>query len=94
MTFFYVSCKNEFSGKLEGGACIPGCSRQGAAELAGINKRTLDNYLREKANTPPADVAVKIAHALNVSVEYLVTGVEAVTADKPSEVVELLSIKY
>ena len=62
------------------------------AELAGINKRTLDNYLREKANTPPADVAVKIAQALNVSVEYLVTGVEAVTADKPSEVVELLSI--
>ena len=62
------------------------------AELAGINKRTLDNYLREKANTPPADVAVKIAHALNVSVEYLVTGVESVAADKPSEVVELLSI--
>lgn len=62
------------------------------AELSGVNKRTLDNYLREKANTPPADVAVKIAQALNVSVEYLVTGVESVAADKPSEVVELLSI--
>ncbi|MCI6663157.1 MAG: hypothetical protein MSL09_02925 [Spirochaetia bacterium] len=28
------------------------------AALAGINKRTLDNYLREKANTPPADVKI------------------------------------
>lgn len=44
------------------------------AEKTGINKRTLDNYLREKANIPPADIAVKIAKELNVSVEYLVTG--------------------
>lgn len=42
----------------------------------GINKRTLDNYLREKSNTPPADIAVKIADALDVSVEFLVTGSE------------------
>lgn len=40
----------------------------------GISKRTLDNYLREKSSTPPADIAVKIADALNVSVEYLVNG--------------------
>lgn len=62
------------------------------AVLSGVNKRTLDNYLREKSNTPPADVAVKIARALNVSVEYLVTGVESVVADKQSEVVELFSV--
>ncbi len=62
------------------------------AELSGVNKRTLDNYLREKSNTPPADVAVKIAHALKVSVEYLVTGVDSVVQDKPSETVELFSI--
>lgn len=42
----------------------------------GINKRTLDNYLREKGNVPSADIAVKIADALNVSVEFLVTGTE------------------
>ena len=42
----------------------------------GINKRTLDNYLREKGNIPSADIAVKIADALNVSVEFLVTGAE------------------
>ena len=62
------------------------------AVLSGVNKRTLDNYLREKSNIPPADVAVKIARALNVSVEYLVTGVESVVADKQSEVVELFSV--
>ncbi len=62
------------------------------ADLSGVNKRTLDNYLREKANTPPADVAVKIARALNVSVEYLVTGAESVEQDKPTETVELFSI--
>ena len=62
------------------------------ADLSGVNKRTLDNCLREKSNTPPADVAVKIAQALKVSVEYLVTGVESVVADTPSEAVELFSI--
>jgi len=42
----------------------------------GINKRTLDNYLREHGNIPPADIAVKIADELDVSVEFLVTGKE------------------
>lgn len=40
----------------------------------GISKRTLEGYLGSRASIPPADVAVKIADALNVSVEYLVTG--------------------
>lgn len=39
-----------------------------------ISKRTLDNYLRTNANDPPATTAVRIAKALGVSVEYLVTG--------------------
>lgn len=43
----------------------------------GIIKGTLDNYLGVRASIPPADIAVKIAKALNVSVEYLVTGKEA-----------------
>lgn len=41
------------------------------AEKTGISKRTLDNYLREKGSIPPVDAAVKIARALNVTVEYL-----------------------
>lgn len=40
----------------------------------GIIKGTLDNYLGVRSSIPPADIAVKIAKALNVSVEYLVTG--------------------
>ncbi len=40
----------------------------------GISKRTLDNYLRDKHSDPTAENAVKIAHALGVSVEYLMTG--------------------
>jgi transcriptional regulator with XRE-family HTH domain len=40
----------------------------------GIPKGTLDCYLGIRASIPPADIAVKIAHALGVSVEYLVTG--------------------
>lgn len=51
----------------------------------GINKRTLDNYLREKSNTPPSDIAVKIAQALDVSVEFLVTGTERKAAQTHSE---------
>ena len=46
------------------------------ATKTGISRRTLDNYLREKSSLPPVDVAVKIANALNVSVEYLATGKE------------------
>jgi transcriptional regulator with XRE-family HTH domain len=40
----------------------------------GVNIHTLNHYLSGKKSMPPADVAVKIAAALGVSVEYLVTG--------------------
>ena len=40
----------------------------------GIPKGTLDCYLGTRASIPPADIAVKIANALGVTVEYLVTG--------------------
>jgi transcriptional regulator with XRE-family HTH domain len=42
----------------------------------GIAKGTLDCYLGVRASMPPADIAVKIANTLGVSVEYLVTGKE------------------
>ncbi|UKI56357.1 MAG: helix-turn-helix domain-containing protein [Treponema succinifaciens] len=44
------------------------------AVKAGVPKRTIDHYLTENSYTPSADTAVKIAQALKVSVEYLVTG--------------------
>lgn len=41
---------------------------------AGLNAGSLNNYLRENASIPSADIAVRIARVLGVSVEYLVTG--------------------
>ena len=43
----------------------------------GIAKGTLDCYLGVRASMPPADIAVKIANALEITVEYLVTGSES-----------------
>jgi transcriptional regulator with XRE-family HTH domain len=47
------------------------------AARAGIKKRTLSSYLVGQKSMPPADIAVKIADALGLSVEYLVTGRES-----------------
>lgn len=47
------------------------------AARTGISKRTLDNYLRDKNSSPTAENAVRIARALGVTVEYLVTGTQS-----------------
>ncbi len=44
------------------------------AYKSGINPRTIEQYLSSAAKMPSAENAVKIANALGVSVEYLVTG--------------------
>ena len=44
------------------------------ALAAGLNQASLNNYLRANASIPSADIAVRIAKVLGVSVEYLVTG--------------------
>jgi len=46
------------------------------AQKTGISKHTLDNYLNVREIIPTLDIAIKIAKALNVSVEYLATGEE------------------
>jgi len=48
----------------------------------GIAKGTLDCYLGVRASMPPADIAVRIANALGVTVEYLVTGKDTQKQDK------------
>jgi len=48
----------------------------------GIAKGTLDCYLGVRASMPPVDIAVKIANALGVTAEYLVTGQETIKHDK------------
>lgn len=61
------------------------------ATMTGISKKTLDNYLNARGYTPSADAAVKIAQALGVSVEYLVTG-EELSAEKSSLGAEILGL--
>ncbi len=48
----------------------------------GIPKPTLDCYLSARQVIPPADIAVKIAKVLNVSVEYLICGDDAKVVPK------------
>lgn len=54
------------------------------AVATGIPKPTLDCYLSARQVIPPADIAVKIARTLNVSVEYLVTGENISIQNNPS----------
>jgi len=44
------------------------------AAKTGLKKHTIDNYLSIRGRMPAADVAVRIARVLGVSVEYLITG--------------------
>jgi len=50
-------------------------------QKTGIAEGTLNDYLGKRASMPPANIAVKIANALGVSVEYLVTGQETSKKD-------------
>jgi len=51
-----------------------GMLKKELAAISGVHKRAIDTYVRSKSSMPPADAAVKIAKALGVTVEYLVTG--------------------
>lgn len=55
------------------------------AFASGVNKRTIDQYLSSAAKMPSAENAVKIAAALGVSVEYLVTGKISATQTQNSQ---------
>jgi transcriptional regulator with XRE-family HTH domain len=67
---------SEFSQRLRSEIENLGLNQKEFAAKAGIKKRALDAYLRAQQSMPPADTAVKIAAALGLSVEYLVTGKE------------------
>jgi len=67
---------SDFSQRLCSEVEYIGLNRKEFAAKAGIKKRALDSYLGTQQSMPPADTAVKIAAALGISVEYLVTGKE------------------
>lgn len=65
---------NTFSERLRARIEYSGLLQKEVAYRAGIKKRALDMYLGAQGSMPPADVAVRLAKVLNVTVEYLVTG--------------------
>lgn len=54
------------------------------ASRAGITKRAIDSYVGSEACMPSAEVAVRLAKVLGVSVEYLVLGTESEKLDVTS----------
>ena len=74
-----------------------GLGQKELAYKANISLRNIENYIRENASVPAADKAVQIAQALDVTVEYLVTGknllVESVSSIDPEIKKFILSIK-
>jgi len=74
--------KPDFKANLRAELDYLGLTVKELSEKTGIAKGTLDCYLGARASMPPADIATKIANALGVTVEYLVTGQEIVKQDK------------
>lgn len=66
------------------------------AHKTGISKHTLDHYLTENGTTPSVEYAIKIANALGVSVEWLVTGKDNAMAEnlRPEAAKLIQRIKY
>ncbi len=50
------------------------------AKITGINSGTISNYLKTKGSMPPADKALKLAKALDVSVDFLINGFDSNTS--------------
>ena len=68
---------------------LSGLEQKELAHKANISLRNIENYLRENASIPSADKAVKIAQALGVTVEFLVTG-----KNLPIETASLIDPEY
>jgi transcriptional regulator with XRE-family HTH domain len=66
----------DFAERLRAEIEYAGYNQKEFSVKAGIKKRALDMYLGKQKSIPPADIAVKLASTLGVSVEYLVTGKE------------------
>ena len=67
---------SDFSQRLRSEIDYIGMNQKEFAAKAGIKKRALDSYLGAQQSMPPADIAVRMASVLQLSVEYLVTGKE------------------
>lgn len=64
----------DFRERLREEISFSGLSNKEIAAQAGISFRSLVSYISGQSCMPSADVAVKLAKALNTNVEYLITG--------------------
>ncbi len=64
------------------------------AKKSGIKKQTIDNYLSAHNSMPSAETAVKLARALETSVEFLVSGKAPSSPKKAKKEQEILLENY
>ena len=64
------------------------------AKKSGIKKQTIDNYLSANNSMPNAETAVKLARALETSVEFLVSGKAPSFPKKAKKEQEILLENY
>lgn len=64
----------DFNKRLKEEISYKGFTLQELSDLTGVSKRTIGSYVDSRESVPPVDVAYRLAKALDVSVEYLVTG--------------------
>ena len=75
-----------FRERLKEEIAYQGLQLKEVAARANISKRTLDTYVDKRERMPAADVAVKLAKALNVTTEYLVVGDDGKNEDRKAVV--------
>jgi transcriptional regulator with XRE-family HTH domain len=74
MTFRLLSKTMGFKENLKSELAYSGMLVKELAHKSGVKKYSLDNYLNSRGQLPSIEAGFKIAQALGVSVEYLVTG--------------------
>jgi len=77
MLFYLILLNMGFRENLKSELIHSGMLVKELAAQANLKKHSLDNYLSVRGRMPAADVAVRIARVLGVSVEYLITGEES-----------------
>lgn len=89
-TLFSYDFVMDFKTRLKEEMEYKGIQHKELAAMADIKPRALLTYVASNPSMPPADVAVKIAKALGVSVEYLVTGEDFLHNSKYAEIQEIV----
>ena len=65
-----------FKDNLRSELVYSGMSVKELAAKSGVKKYSIDNYLNNRGQMPSLEAGYRIAKALNVTVEYLITGKE------------------